>query len=84
MRPQKNRLTDRNYSYIIKRLKTAHKLSYSDIASWMGLTVSNLSSMLTQNLNPTQTEWDSFEIGLSAYFKGQSFKMMPGPPGQNF
>jgi hypothetical protein len=67
MRPQKNRLLTDYYGTYIKHVKIAHGLSYREIASWMNLTASNLRGMLSQGLNPTQLEWESFQKGLHSH-----------------
>jgi len=43
------------------------ELTYDEITPWMGISSSNLRSMISQELNPTEEEWINFKKGLSYY-----------------
>ena len=64
---KKQRLSDRNYTRAISGTKKSLDLTYTEIASWMGITPSNLRSMISQELNPTEEEWINFKKGLAYY-----------------
>ncbi len=66
-RPKKDRLGGGNYTSTILATKKTRKIPYSEIASWMNLTESNLRAMIHLNLNPTAKEWLGFESGLKGY-----------------
>lgn len=66
-KPTRQRLKGGDYWFTIKKIKWMLDLPYSTIAGWMGITTSNLTSMISQCLNPYPEQWKAFSEGLRNY-----------------
>lgn len=63
-KPTRQRLEGRNYWYSIMVTKRCLDVKFSTIAGWMGITTSNLTSMISQHLNPYPEQWEAFKEGV--------------------
>ena len=63
-KPTRHRIQGVNLCNSIREYKDALGLPYSTIADWMGITTSNLTSMISQGLNPYPEQWEAFKAGV--------------------
>jgi len=63
-KPTRQRIKGINLCPTIREFKNALELPYSTIAGWMGITTSNLTSMVSQGLNPYPEQWEAFMAGV--------------------
>ena len=74
----RHRLSGVNLCNVIRGLKNTLGLPYSTIAGWMGITTSNLTSMISQGLNPYPEQWEAFKVGVKCH--ADSTTMLVGIP----
>ncbi len=77
-KPTRQRLEGRNYWYSIMVTKRCLDVKFSTIADWMGITTSNLTSMISQHLNPYPEQWRAFKEGVKCHNEDTDLRILMG------